>query len=112
MDDQAGIQVISDANPQNSDEPSGIEQKKTEIIEILAQVGKTLHQTYSEENQNTASGFIDAQNMLQQLKSDLQLHDLLWTHPATEAGLVDLINYLEEKLEKRTKAVDKNAYNM
>lgn len=109
---QDGLKVIRPDNQAGSQDPNELQDPKENIIKTLAEVGKTLHNTYSEENQNTAGGFIDALNTLKLLKSDLQLHNHIFLDQQTEAGLLDLLEYLEEKLQKRMRAVDENAYNM
>lgn len=85
----------------------------TLMLQKLSRIGAAIHDTYSEENQETGEGFVEA------LDEVSEMLNFLWTEAIPvdflsipqKAGMIQLLEYLEHKLQRRIRAVDKNDVN-
>lgn len=69
-----------------------------ERIRNLAAVGKALHDTYSDENQEVGTDFFLAKDYLNRFRSGIEKLDLdLEAHD----GMIALIEYLQKEIDKR-----------
>lgn len=75
-----------------------------ERIKNLAVVGKALNDTYSEENLESGADFFMAFEALLKFKEGIEKLDL---DEPSKAGMMDLIEYLRKKIERRMGYVGK-----
>jgi len=67
-------------------------------IKNLANVGKALNDTYSEKNLESGADFFMALESLVKFKEGIERLDL---DVESKAGMMDLIEYLRKKIERR-----------
>lgn len=73
-------------------------------IRNLAIVGKALNDTYSEENMESGLDFFMALESLNKFKNGIEKLDL---DEPSKTGMIDLIEYLRKKIERRMGYVGK-----
>ncbi len=73
-------------------------------IKNLAVVGKALNDTYSEENMDSGADFFMALECLNRFKDGIVKLDL---DEPSKTGMIDLIEYLRKKIERRMGYVGK-----
>lgn len=110
MDNNDDIQIIADnQSPESTAPTTGVDYKH--IVLELGNIGRTLADTYSENNQNTGEGFVAALEVVERLST------MVLNAPESELPIKDkdslnmLLTYLRGKLQRRVKAVDGNAVN-
>jgi len=75
-----------------------------ERLSNLAQVGKALNDTYSDDNIETGDDFYVALDYLEKFKAGL---DKLKMDEPTKKGMDDLVDYLRKKINRRIGYVGK-----
>ena len=75
-----------------------------ERIKNLAVVGKALNDTYSEDNMESGADFFVALESLNRFKDGIDKLDL---DEPSKTGMIDLIEYLRKKIERRMGYVGK-----
>jgi hypothetical protein len=114
MDD---IQIIGsgETDGQQPDPSSLAEEKVSYVFKQftlgIAFIGEQLAQTYSESNQESAEGFVQSLEKLQELEGlilDRQFSEL---GVRDRDGLREMLKYLRKKIERRAGAVSANVVN-
>lgn len=125
MDEITNIEILSDEPLATDGQPSVVEQGAAnanqetnsdsvinyrQIVLDLGRIGRTLGDTYSESNQNTGEGFVEALELLHSLS--MQVRDAAASELTIKEkdSLKLLFDYLRGKLERRAKAVDNNDF--
>jgi hypothetical protein len=105
------IKVIPD-NQEEDSSGAATDNYAKEFLLHLAVVGKALADTYSEHNQNTGGDFLEAMELIEEMK--LKLLDIPDSEMriAEKNSLKKLLQYLHGKLHRRSTAVDSNDYNL
>lgn len=112
MQDDPQIQVIQDTDTSelpDSNTDTAADFFK-EMVLSFAEIGRQLAETYSEENQETAAGFVESLRVLETFMDKVRNSEILTV--SQKDGLLELIKYLQGKLHRRASAVDTNVMNM
>lgn len=80
------------------------DEQTKERIKNLAIVGNALNDTYSEANMDSGTDFFMALDALSKFKEGIEKLDL---DESSKTGMIDLIEYLRKKIEKRMGYVGK-----
>ena len=80
------------------------DEETKERIKNLAVVGKALNDTYSEENMESGDDFFLALESLHRFKDGIEKLEL---DEESKTGMLDLIEYLRKKIERRMGYVGK-----
>ncbi len=78
----------------------------------LSAIGKQLADTYSEQNQEAGTGFVESLRNLEEVEESLRDLPESVLSISQKDGLAELIKYLQGKLHRRAKAIDSNVVNM
>jgi|GEM_PF-5524420 len=79
---------------------------KIQILKLLGDIGRALHNTYSEVNQDTAEGFVQARNEIESLRGLIEGKVGSELTVTDKDGLLCLLTYLDKKLERRVQNSD------
>lgn len=89
------VDPLSEQMQANLIDPDAATQER---IANLAIVGEALNETYGEENQDYGTDFFLAKEALKKFKEGIEKLNL---QPRSKKGMLYLIAYLEEKIQKR-----------
>jgi hypothetical protein len=83
-----------------------------DYIKAFAQIGTQLSETYSENNQETAQGFVQSLEAVEDMLQQLLTKEATGLSIPERDGLIELLKYLRKKLQRRAGAVGQNVVNM